>query len=55
MLPKMLFGPRQMPAPPITSIASFVTIRARDVVWYFITADSTAGCSCFASIALMSI
>src|SRR4030065_321504 len=43
--PMKLFGPRQMPAPPCTSMASITTRRMCSVSWYFTMAEATAGFS----------
>ncbi|MNJ74929.1 hypothetical protein D3C77_719340 [compost metagenome] len=43
--PRKLLGPRQMPLPPITSMPSLTTWRARSVTWYLTMADTTEGFS----------
>ena len=43
--PMKLLGPRQMPLPPRTSIASFTTLRPRSVRWYLAMAETTEGFS----------
>lgn len=46
--------PLQMPAPPRMSMLWLTTPRMRSVIWYFMMADSTGGCSCAFKMPFMS-